>query len=58
MNKQRNWYFNGFFGILHHSNKKWKDSLKTRAELAILGTYFKNQAILEPTLLYHGSAEQ
>ena len=30
-------------------------SLKTRAELAVLRTYFENQAILEPILLYRAS---
>ena len=31
------------------------DSLKTRAELAVLGIYVENQAILEPILLYRAS---
>ena len=31
------------------------DSLKTRAELAVLGIYVENQAILEPILLYWAS---
>ena len=32
-----------------------KDTLETRAELAILRTYVENQAILEPTNLYPAS---
>ena len=42
---------------LHYikSHKKWKDSLETQSELAILSTYFEKQAILEPVLLYHAS---
>ena len=35
--------------------KKLKDSLKTRAELAILCTYVEKQAILGPILLYRAS---
>ena len=31
------------------------DSLKTRAELAILRTYVENQAMPEPILLYRAS---
>ena len=38
-----------------HSHKKWKDSLETLAEVAVLHTYVENQAILEPTPLYHAS---
>ena len=38
--------------VFHHSLKKRKDSLETRAELVVLLTYVKNQAILEPILLY------
>ena len=34
---------------------KWKDSLETRAELAVLWTYVENQAMLEPILLYGAS---
>ena len=37
---------------IHHNHKKWKDSLETRAELAVLRSYVENQAILEPILLY------
>ena len=39
----------------NHSHKKRKDSLGTRAELALLRTYVENQAILEPILLYQAS---
>ena len=39
----------------NHSNKKRKDSLETRAELAVLRIYVENQAILEPILLYQAS---
>ena len=38
-----------------HSNKKRKDSLETRTELAVLCAYVENQAILEPILLYRKS---
>ena len=38
-----------------HSHKKRKDSLETRAELAVLRTYDENQAILECIFLYHAS---
>ena len=38
-----------------HSHKKRKDSLSTRAELAVLRTYVGNKAILEPILLYRTS---
>ena len=38
-----------------HNHKKRKDSLGTWAELAVLRTYFENQAILEPILLYRSS---
>ena len=38
-----------------HSHKKWKDSLETLAELAVLRSYVENQAILEPILLYRAS---
>ena len=41
--------------LLYHSHKKRKDSLETRAELAVLRTYVENQAILEPILLYRAS---
>ena len=41
--------------LFHYSHKKRKDSSKTRAELAVLCTYFENQAILEPILLYRAS---
>ena len=40
---------------LHHSHKKRKDSLETRTERAVLRAYVKNQAILEPILLYRVS---
>ena len=40
---------------LKHTHIKRKDSLETRAELAILRTYVENQAILEPTNLYPAS---
>ena len=38
-----------------HSHKKWKHSLETRAELAVLCIYVENQAILEPIILHRGS---
>ena len=38
-----------------HSHKKQKDSLETRAELAVLRSYVENQAILEPILFYQAS---
>ena len=38
--------------IVKHSHKKRKDSLETRAELAVLRTYIENQAMTEPILLY------
>ena len=38
-----------------YSHKKRKDSLETRAELAVLHSYVENQAILEPILLYRTS---
>ena len=38
-----------------HSHKKRKDSLETRARLAVLRTYVKNQAMLEPIFLYRAS---
>ena len=61
---QSNW-FNGqktwvrvahdFFHERKHgfenSQKKWKDSLETRTELAVLRTYVENQAILKTILL-------
>ena len=34
--------------LSNHSRKKWKDSLETWAEPAILCVYVENQAILEP----------
>ena len=40
---------------LEHSHKKRKDSLETRGELAVLRSYIKDQAILEPILLYRAS---
>ena len=40
---------------IHHSHKKRKDSLETRAELPVLRTCLENQAILEPILLYRTS---
>ena len=43
---------NNLANLFNHSHKKRKDSLKTRAEPAVLRTYVENQAILEPTLLY------
>ena len=39
----------------NHRHKKQKDSLETRAELAVLCTYLEKQAILEPILLYRAS---
>ena len=36
---------------LRNSHKKWKDSLETRAKMAVLRSYVENQAMLEPTLL-------
>ena len=38
-----------------HSHKKWKDSLETRAKLAVLRSYVENQAMLERILLYQSS---
>ena len=38
--------------VFKHSHKKRKESLESRAELAVLRTYVENQAILEPILLY------
>ena len=38
-----------------HNHKKRKDSLEARAERAVLHAYVKNQAILEPILLYRAS---
>ena len=38
-----------------HSHKKLKDSLEIQAELTVLRTYVKNQAMLEPILLYRAS---
>ena len=40
---------------LHISIVIRTDSLETRAEPAVLGTYVENQAILEPILLYRAS---
>ena len=37
------------------SHKKRKDSLKTRAKLAVLRTYVENEAKLGPILLYRAS---
>ena len=34
---------------------KWKDSLETWAELAVLRSYVENQAIAEPILPYQAS---
>ena len=42
-------------GLCYISHKKRKDSLETRAQLAVLRTYVENQAILEPILLYRTS---
>ena len=39
----------------NHSHKKRKDSLETRAELAVLRTYVENQSILELILFYLAS---
>ena len=36
-------------------NKKRKDNLETRAELAVLPTYVENQTMLEPILFYRAS---
>ena len=44
-----------FLVTMVNSHKKRKDSLETRAELAVLPTYAENQAILEPILLYRAS---
>ena len=44
-----------FCFLFIHSHKKRKDSLETRAELAVLRTYVENQAILELILLYRAS---
>ena len=46
-----------FFAKRHfkHSQKKLKDSLETRTELAVLRTYVENQAIIESILLYRAS---
>ena len=41
--------------MFNHSHKKRKDGLETRAELAVLGSYVENQAILELILLYRVS---
>ena len=41
--------------LFYRSHKKRKDSLETRAELAIPCSYVENQAILEPILLYWAS---
>lgn len=41
--------------MLHHSHKKWEDSLEKPAEVAVLWAYVENQAMLELILLYHGS---
>ena len=38
-----------------HSHKKWKDSLETQAELAVLRSHVENQAMLEPIRLYRAS---
>ena len=38
-----------------HNHKKRKESLETRAELAVLRTYVENQTILEPILLFRAS---
>ena len=40
---------------LYHSHKKRKDSLETRAEVAVIRSYVENQANLEPILLYRAS---
>ena len=37
--------------MLHHSHKKQKDNLETRAEPAILSVNAENQRTLEPILL-------
>ena len=44
-----------FCFLFIHSHKKRKDSLETRAELAVLRTYVENQAIPEPIRLYRAS---
>ena len=41
--------------MYNRSHKKWKDSLETRAELAVLRIYVENRAILETILLYRSS---
>ena len=40
---------------LYHGHKKQKDRLETRVKLAVLCTYYENQAILEHILLYRAS---
>ena len=40
---------------LHHSHKKRKDSLETRAKRAVLRGYVENYPILKPILLYRAS---
>ena len=44
-----------WWGNFVHSHKIQKDSLETRAELAILRTYGEKKAILELILLYRAS---
>ena len=52
-------FLNGREAFLHcslkHTYKKQKGSLKTRAKLAVLRTYFERQVILEAILLYRAS---
>ena len=63
MRLQKNRVYNNFnlpyfvssiqiFLELKHSNKKWKNSVKTRRDLTILRAYVENQAKREPILLY------
>ena len=40
---------------MQHSYKKRKDSLETRAKLAVRRAFVEHQTILEPILLYRGS---
>ena len=48
-------YHGSLYCPFKRSQKKRKDSLETRVELAVLRAYVENQAILEPILLYRAS---
>ena len=56
-------YVNDLPSSSNQSHKKWKDTLETRTERAVLRTYgvggtnivLQNYVILEPFLLYHAS---